>query len=74
LRISVTYPTAVEFNRRDIEAIRRAIDAPIEFSMTGGFGFTVDLSAVRAADRMAYMRKAMDRIGAAKSVVGAATS
>ncbi len=74
LRISVTYPAAAEFNRRDIEAIRRAIDAPIEFSMTGGFKFTVDLSAVRAADRLAYMRKALDRIGAAKSVVGAATS
>jgi transcription-repair coupling factor (superfamily II helicase) len=63
LRIAVEYPAALEFKRPQIEAIRRAIDAPIEFSMTGGFRFSVDLSAIRADDRLAYVRKALDRLG-----------
>ncbi|MDD4050497.1 MAG: transcription-repair coupling factor [candidate division Zixibacteria bacterium] len=64
LRITVEYPATMEFKRAEIEAIRRAIDAPIEFSLTGGFKFTVDLSAIRSTDRLAYVRKALDRIGA----------
>lgn len=65
LRITVEYPATMEFKRPQIESIRRAIEAPIEFSMTGGFKFTVDLSAIRAIDRLAYVRKSLDRLGAA---------
>ena len=66
LRITVEYPPAVEFTRSDIEAIRRALDVPLEFSMMGGFKFTADLSAIKSTDRLAYMRKALDEIGSAQ--------
>lgn len=62
LRVTFEYPATARFNRADIEAIRRAIDAPIEFSMMGGFKFTVDLAAVKEADRLAYLRNAISGI------------
>lgn len=64
LKITVKYPAAMTFKRSDVETIRGAIEAPIEFSMTGGMKLTVDLSAVKETDRLAYMRKALDKIGA----------
>jgi transcription-repair coupling factor (superfamily II helicase) len=64
LRITIEYPATMEFTRPDIEAIRRAIHAPMEFSLMGGLKATVDLSAVNEPDRLAYMRKALDSIGA----------
>ena len=70
LRITVEYPPVMKFERADIEAIRRAIEAPIEFTIKGGLIFTVDLSAIMADDRLPYMRKALDQIGAVKLVVG----
>jgi transcription-repair coupling factor (superfamily II helicase) len=66
LRITVEYPPTVEFTRSDIEAMRRAIDVPMEFSMMGGFKFTADLSAIKSTDRLPYMRKALDVIGSAQ--------
>jgi transcription-repair coupling factor (superfamily II helicase) len=66
LRITVEYPPAVEFTRSDIEAIRKAVDVPLEFSMMGGFKFTADLSAIKSTDRLPYMRKALDAIGSAQ--------
>jgi transcription-repair coupling factor (superfamily II helicase) len=66
LRITVEYPPAVEFTRSDIEAIRKAVDVPLEFSMMGGFKFTADLSAIKSNDRLPYMRKALDAIGSAQ--------
>ncbi|MCK5124729.1 MAG: transcription-repair coupling factor [candidate division Zixibacteria bacterium] len=63
LRITVEYPESVTFNRSDIESIRRAIDAPIEFSIMGGLKFTVDVSGINANDRLHYMKKALDNIG-----------
>ncbi len=66
LRITVEYPATVEFTRTDIEAIRRAIDVPMEFSMMGGFKFTADLSAVKSSERLTYVRKALDTLGAAQ--------
>jgi len=64
LRITVEYPTTTEITRREVEAIRQAIDAPMEFSMMGGFKFTTDLSSIKASDRLNYMRKALDAIAA----------
>jgi len=66
LKITVEYPATAEFTRSDIEAIRRAIDAPLEFSMMGGFTFTADMSSIKSSDRLNYMRKALDTIGAAQ--------
>ncbi len=66
LRITVEYPPAIEFTRSDIEAIRQAVDVPLEFSMMGGFKFTADLSAINSTDRLPYMRKALDAIGSAQ--------
>ena len=66
LRITVEYPATTEFTRSDIEAIRRAVDVPLEFSMMGGFKFTADLSAIKSTDRLPYMRKALDAIGSAQ--------
>ncbi|MCP4568656.1 MAG: transcription-repair coupling factor, partial [FCB group bacterium] len=62
LRVTFEYPATALFNRTDIEAIRRAIEAPIEFSMMGGFKFIVDLSAVKEADRLAYLRNSLSHI------------
>ncbi len=62
LRITVEYPATQAVSRADIEAIRRAIDAPIEFSMMGGLVFTVDLSAKAERDRLPYMRKVLSEI------------
>ncbi len=66
LRTTVEYPESVEFQRQDIENIRRAIDAPIEFSLMGGLKFTVDLSGINVEDRIRYMKKALDIIGSGK--------
>ena len=63
LRITVEYPESATFSRSEIESMRRAIDVPMEFSLTGGFRFTADLSGVKASDRLPYMRKALDAIG-----------
>lgn len=68
LRITVEYPPAIKFERADIEAIRRAIEAPIEFTIREGLIFTVDLSAIKADERLAYMRKALDQFGAVRPV------
>ncbi|MEZ5357829.1 MAG: transcription-repair coupling factor [Candidatus Zixiibacteriota bacterium] len=66
LRVTVEFPESIEFNRQDIENIRRAIEAPIEFSLMGGLKFTVDVSGVKADDRIRYMKKALDNIGSGK--------
>lgn len=66
LRVTVEYPPSVEFKRDDIENIRRAIDAPIEFSLMGGLKFTVDVSGIGIDNRILYMKKAMDNIGTGK--------
>ncbi len=62
LRISVEYPDSIQFGRSQVEAIRRAIEQPIEFSMLRGLKFVVDLSSIKSADRFKYMYTALDQI------------
>ncbi|MEE9442023.1 MAG: transcription-repair coupling factor [candidate division Zixibacteria bacterium] len=63
LRIKIEFPPSLEVTRPFIEQIRKAIDAPVEFSLTGNFNITVDLSSINAKDRLKYMKKALGEIG-----------
>jgi len=64
LKVTIEYPPSAHFQRSDIEALRRVIPVPIEFSMMGGLTIVVDLSSIKEADRLGYMRNCLAKLGA----------
>ena len=48
--------------RSEVEALRQATDCPLEFSLTGNAQIIVDLSSVRAEERLSYLRGVLGKL------------
>jgi len=50
------------FQRKDIEAWRRAVEHPMEFSLTGAPIIRIDLGQIKATERLPYLRSVLNRV------------